>query len=172
MSYIQKQFFLKFYIFIILFSAICSQLTIIGPPLLSSKFINNTIEMEYGKVGLLTDFYIRGQIILETSSSTREACNSFPGINLKNNNTNIYDENYKIILAYTGSCSISQKARNAQNAGASMLILIHKNNFFSDNFIYSEIGNDIYIPIAFIGNSDGKILEEYILNNPHNKIFI
>jgi hypothetical protein len=172
MSYIKKQFFLKFYIFIILFSAICSQLTIIGPPLLSSKFINNTIEMEYGKVGLLTDFYIRGQIILETSTSTRDACNSFPSINLRKNNTNIYDENYKIILAYTGSCSISQKARNAQNAGASMLILIHKNNYFSDNFIYSDMGNDIYIPISFIGNSEGKILEEYILNNPNDKILV
>ena len=172
MSQIPKKFFIYFYLFEILFSLIYSQLAIISPPLLSSKFINNTIEMEYGKVGLLTDFYIRGQIILETSTSTRDACYPFPGINLRKNNSNIYDENYKIIMAYTGSCSISQKARNAQNAGASMLILIHKNNLFSDNFIYSETGNDIYIPIALIKNSDGKILEEHILNNPNDKILV
>ena len=167
-----KIFFIQLYIFSKLFSSIYCQLTIVGPPLLSSKFINNTIDIEYGKVGLLTDFYIRGNIIMETTSSKKDACYPLPSINLRKNNTNIYAENYKILLIYAGSCSISQKARNAQNAGASMLIIIHKSNFISDNFVYSETGNDIIIPVVFIKHGDGKILEEYIINNPNDNILV
>ena len=172
MSFISIKFFLKLYIYIIIFSSIYSQLTILNKPLLSSKFINNTIDIEYGKVGLLTDFYIRGQIILETITPSRDACSSLKGINKVNNNTNIYDENYKILLTYSGSCSITQKARNAQNSGMSMLIIIKRSNIASNFLTYSETGSDIYIPIAFIENKEGKILEEYILNFPNDKIIV
>ena len=172
MSFISIKSFLKSYIYILLFSEIYSQLTILYPTLLSSKFINNTIDIEYGQIGLLTDFYIRGQIILETITPSRDACSPLKDINKKNNNTNIYEENYKILLTHSGSCSISQKARNAQNSGMSMLIIINKSNSASNYLTYSETGNDIKIPIAFIEKKEGKILEEYILNNPNDKMLV
>ena len=172
MSFISIKSFLKSYIYILLFSEIYSQLTILYPTLLSSKFINNTIDIEYGQIGLLTDFYIRGQIILETITPSRDTCSPLKDINKKNNNTNIYEENYKILLTHSGSCSISQKARNAQNSGMSMLIIINKINLASNYLTYSETGNDIKIPIAFIEKKEGKILEEYILNNPNDKMLV
>ena len=162
--------FLEIYIILIVINSIFSQLTLLSPPFLSSKFINNTINMEYGKVGLLTDFYIRGQIILDTISPSREACSPLTGINLRKSNNTLYDENFKILLSYKGSCPISQKARNAQNAGASMLILIDKENTILNSEIFQETGDDITIPVTFIRNKDGKILEEYILNNPNDNI--
>ena len=137
--------FLEIYIILIVINSIFSQLTLLSPPFLSSKFINNTINMEYGKVGLLTDFYIRGQIILDTISPAREACSPLTGINLRKSNNTLYDENFKILLSYKGSCPISQKARNAQNAGASMLILIDKENTILNNEIFQETGDDITI---------------------------
>ena len=172
MSLFTTKFTIKLYFYIILISSIHSQLTIFHPQSLSSRFINKTINMQYGKVGLLTDFYIRGQIILETITPTRDACYPLTGINFRKNNNTIYDENYKILLTYSGSCPVSQKARYAQNAGASMLIIINKSNSILNSIIYTETGNDIYIPVAYIDNKDGKILEEYILTNPDDRILV
>ena len=160
--------FFSFYLIILLFASINAQLTFLNPHHLAALFINNTIDIEYGKVGLLTDFYIRGQILLETISPKKGACSSLTGINLRKNNNTAYDENYKILLAYMGTCSISQKARNAQNAGASMLILINQGNSVSNE----ETGNDLYIPVAFISKKDGKIIENYIMNNPGENILV
>ena len=164
-------FFLT-YIFILLLKLIYSQIIILNPPSLGTRFTNKTINIEYGKVGLLTDFYIRGQIILDTLTPSRDACSSLNGLDLRKNSTSAYDENYKILLAYKGSCPISQKARNAQNTGASMLLLINKGNILSDNIIFPELGNDINIPVGFIDISDGKNLEEFIINNPKEKILV
>ena len=169
---IRINIFFSTYIIILIFKLSLSQIIILNPPSLGSKFVNKTINIEYGKVGLLTDFYIRGQIILETKTSSRDACSSLTGLDLRKNNTSAYDENYKILLAYKGSCTISQKARNAQNIGASMLLLINKGNILFNNIIFPEFGNDINIPVGSIDISDGKNLEDFIINNPKEKILV
>ena len=161
-----------FYLITILLSTINSQLTFLSPQPLASLFINNTIDIEYGKVGLLTDFYIRGQIILENLSPQKDGCSSLAGMNLRNNNNPAYDENYKILLTFSGSCPISQKARNAQNAGASMLIIINHENLLLNLHTIQETSNDIYIPVAFISNNNGKILENYIISNPGENVIV
>ena len=167
-----KNILFFFYLITLLLSTINTQLTFLSPHSLSSLFINNTIDIEYGKVGPLTDFYIRGQIILENISPNKDACSSLTGINLRKNNSTAFDENFKILLAFAGSCPISQKARNAQNAGASMLIIINQENFlFNLNFI-QEASNDIFIPIAFISNNNGKIINNYIMNYPNENIIV
>ena len=163
---IRINIFFSTYIIILIFKLSLSQIIILNPPSLGSKFANKTINIEYGKVGLLTDFYIRGQIILETITSSRDACSSLTGLDLRKNNTSAYDENYKILLAYKGSCTISQKARNAQNIGASMLLLINKGNILFNNIIFPEFGNDINIPVGTIDISDGKNLEDVSLDMP------
>ena len=160
----------KINIIFILFISVYSQLTILTPGQLSSKFVNNTINIEYSKIGLLTDFYIRGQIILDTISPNKDACFPLTGIDFRKINNTIYDENFKILLAYQGTCSVTEKARNAQNAGASMLILINNKKY--NNIILEEEGNDINIPIGLIQFKEGKILEEYIMNNQGVKIIV
>ena len=160
----------KINIIFILFISVYSQLTILTPGQLSSKFVNNTINIEYSKIGLLTDFYIRGQIILDTISPNKDACFPLTGIDFRKINNTIYDENFKILLAYQGTCSVTEKARNAQNAGASMLILINNKKY--SNIILEEEGNDINIPIGLIQFKEGKILEEYIMNNRGVKIIV
>ena len=165
-----KKFIFKIYIQLLLYITIYSQLSILSPYNLVQQFYNRQIEMAYGKVGLLTDFYIRGQIFMESVTERHDACSPLTGLDLRKKNDTIYDENYKILLAYRGTCSFAQKARNAQNAGASMLIVINIGNTPIKNVIFNDDSNDIYIPVTLINHSDGKMIEDYINLNPTSKI--
>ena len=164
--------FFKLYIYSILFLLIYCQLSVLSPYSLVKQLYNRQIEMAYGKVGPLTNFYIRGQLILETITENQDACSPLTGLNLMKKNGTIYDENFKILLAYRGSCSFSQKARYAQNAGASMLIVINKGDTPINEVIFTDDSHDIYIPVALINNYDGKILENYIKFNLDSKILV
>jgi hypothetical protein len=163
---------LKLYLQIILFITTYSQISILSPYNLVEQFYNKKIEMSYGKVGLQSNFYIRGQIFMETITDKHDACSPLTGLDLRKKNETIYDENYKILLAYRGACSFSQKARNAQQAGASMLIVINVGNTPINNVIVNEESNDIYIPVALINYNDGKIIEDYIKSNSGSKILV
>jgi hypothetical protein len=67
-----------------------------------------------------------------------------------------------------------QKAKNAQNSGASMLLLINNNDqdinsiFLDDDYS----GNDIKIPIALISLENGKKFQNFIENYPKSKIIV
>ena len=165
-----KNKFINFYIQLILILSIYSQLSILSPITLVQQLYNRQIEMAYGKIGLLTDFYIRGQLFMETITESHDACSSLSGLNLKNKFDSIFDENFKILLAYRGACSFAQKARNAQNAGASMLIIINIGNTPINHVIFNDDSNDINIPVTLINNNDGKIIEDYLKLNPNSKI--
>ena len=161
---------LKIFLQIILFITTYSQISILSPYNLVEQFYNKKIEMSYGKVGLQSNFYIRGQIFMETITDNHDACTPLTGLDLRKKNETLYDENYKILLAYRGTCSFSQKARNAQQAGASMLIVINMGNTPINNVIFNEESSDIYIPVALINYNDGKIIEDYIKSNSGSKI--
>ena len=45
-------------------------------------------------------------------------------MNLRKKENSLYEENFKIIFVYQGSCSFSQKACNAKNVGGAMVIFI------------------------------------------------
>lgn len=166
-----KNFLFNVYIQLLLFIAIHGQLSIISPSNLVQLFYNRQIEMAYGKIGNLAEFYIRGQLYMESVTEHHDACTPLTGLNLKrSNNETIYDENYKILLAYRGTCSFAQKARNAQDAGASMLIVINVGNTPIKNVIFDDDSNDVYIPVTLINHSDGKMLEDYINLNKGAKI--
>ena len=158
------------FLFPLLFLCVHSHLTIIGPSSLVNRFSNKGIEISYSKIGMQTDFYVRGQLFFDTTTSSKDACSPLNGLQLGKNNTSPYDESYKILLAYKGTCSLTQKARNAQNAGASMLIVINTGTIELSNVIFSSDAHDIYIPIAMIDNQEGKIIEDYMISNPSEKI--
>lgn len=160
----------KFYLQIILIISIYSQLSILSPNNLVQQLYNRQIEMAYGKIGLLSDFYIRGELFMDTLTENKDACSSLTRLNLRKNNNTMFDENFKILLAYRGSCSFAQKARNAQNAGASMLIIINVGNTPINNVIFTDESNEVNIPVTLINNNDGKIIEDFITLNPNSKI--
>jgi len=165
-----SKFLYKIYLCSILFIVIHSQMAVLSPYNLVTQFHNRQIEMAYGRIGLLTNFYIRGNVFMDTITQNRDACTPLTGLDLRKKNNTIYEENFKILLAYRGSCSFSEKARNAQNAGASMLIVINTGDTPINEVIFTGDSSDIYIPLALINYSDGKIFENFINVNQNTKI--
>ena len=160
-------------LFICLITFIKSDLIIIGPNDLISKYDNKPIEIVFGKISDIPSFYVHGEIIFENSTLLHDACSYF-GVLPKKTNENEYSENFKILLAYNGNCSVVQKARNAQNAGASMLLLINNNEKDIKEVLLEDDGSgkDIKIPIGLISLSNGKKMQYFIENNPEEKIMV
>ena len=150
-----------------------SDLVIMGPNDLISRYNNKPIEIVFGKIADISYFYVHGEVIYENMTIHHTACTEIGNLP-KKISENGFSENFKILLAYIGDCSLTQKARNAQNAGASMLLLINNNDQDIKN-VFLEIdnpGSDIKIPVALISLRDGRIMENYIVNNPDSRIMI
>ena len=161
---------IKLYLQSILIITIYSQLSVLSPLNLVNQLHNRQIEMAYGKIGPLSDFYYRGRLYIEKITKNHDACSPLTGLDLGKKNDTIYEENFKILLAYRGSCSFAQKARNAQKIGASMLIVINVGNTPIRNVIFTDDSNDINIPVALINHSDGQIIDDFLKLNPNEKI--
>ena len=160
-------------LFILLLSYINCDLVIIGPSDLNSRFYNKPIEIVFGKMSDISNFYVHGEIYFESKTELHAACSEL-GTLSKNLNENEYSENFKILLAYNGQCSVVQKARNAQNAGASMLLLINDNDKDIKEILLEDdgSGSDIKIPVGLISLADGRIIQNYIENNPKSRIMV
>ena len=155
-----------------LFSINC-QLSIISPSDLISQYGNRPLDIVFRKMQDSSNFYVHGEVFFENKTLDHTACQDL-GILQLNQIQNQFSENFKILLAYMGSCPIIQKARNAQNAGASMLVLINNNEQNIENVILEEDGaqSDIKIPVGLISLSNGRIMQNYILSNPQNRIIV
>jgi len=155
-----------------LFSINC-QLSIISPSDLISQYGNRPLDIVFRKMQDSSNFYVHGEVFFENKTLDHTACQDL-GILQLNQIQNQFSENFKILLAYMGSCPIIQKARNAQSAGASMLVLINNNDQNIENVILEEDGaqSDIKIPVGLISLSNGRIMQNYILSNPQNRIIV
>ena len=158
---------------ICLISIVKSDLVIMGPEDLISRYHSKPIEIVFSKMLDLSYFYVHGEVFYENMTIQHTACTELRNLPRKVGD-NGYSENFKILLAYNGDCSIIQKARNAQSAGASMLLLINNNDQDIKNVILEGdgSGSDIKIPVALISLADGKIMENYMVNNPNSRIMI
>ena len=168
-----KIFYIDIIIIICLISFIKTELVIIGPNELNSRFNNQPIEIVFGKMSDISNFYVQGEIFFENKTILHEACSEI-GTLLKRTNQNEFSENFKILLAYYGNCTFVQKARNAQNAGASMLLLINNNDQDIKTVLLEDDGSgrDIKIPVGLISLTDGKKIQNYIENNPKSKVMV
>ena len=155
-----------------LFSINC-QLTILGPSELISQYRDHQIDIVFRKMQDGPDFHVQGQVIFENITQDHTACQDMGVLPMKQNQ-NQYSENFKILLAYIGSCPITQKARIAQNAGASVLVLINNNDQDINNVILEEDGvqSDIKIPVGLISQTNGRIMQNYILSGSKDKVTV
>lgn len=69
----------------------------------------------------------------------------------------------KIIMAKRGGCSFVDKVRNAERAGASLLVVVDSRVENVTNVIMGDdgTGTGIRIPSMLIGKSDGDMLIEF-----------
>ena len=164
---------IKFILIFCLFYLSNCELSIIGPSDLSSQFSNRPINLVFKKIPDTSNFYVHGEVFFENVTIEHNACQDL-GLLPTNTNQNQYAENFKILLAYIGTCPISQKIRNAQNAGASMLLLININAQNISEVILEEDaqGSDIKIPVGLISQYDGKVFHNYIETYPKNRIMV
>lgn len=68
-----------------------------------------------------------------------------------------------VLLLVRGVCSFVQKVRNAQNLGASVVIIMNRPDAGGEYLYYMAddgTGDSITIPSIFIRNSDGKLLND------------
>ena len=161
----------------LLFISIKCQLSIIGPPNLSSKFPDKQIEINYGKIGTSQyDFSTRGRLYLQNDASfdaKLNGCTPIKNLNILQNESN-FSEDFKILIVNRGGCSFVQKARNAQKAGFSMVIVINNMITKIKNIIMTDdgSGSDIKIPVVMISKNDGDILINYMSNNKNEKVIV
>ena len=150
---------------IFIIDVIKCDITIIGPNELSSSFNNKPIEMIFNRIGKSTyDFYIRGELFLQENTNNFDACQNFGYF--MNKDESLYQPDFKILLVKRGDCSFIQKARNSQNAGYSMILIVNNNDFNIKNEIipYDGLGGDIHIPIAMTSKKDGEKIINFLLN--------
>lgn len=159
------------FIFISSFYLIQSDITIIGPDDLSSKFQNNIIQMTYDKIGKSNyDFYTRGQLFIEENNLEGCQRTSLP----KNLDNSQFNEGFRILITKRGGCSFVYKARNAQYGGFAMIIVVNNMDTDIKKIIMTDdgSGNDIYIPIAMISKDDGEKLINYLTENKTSKVVV
>ena len=152
---------------IFIISFISCGITIIGPKDLSSQFNDNPIEIAFDKIGKSSyDFYTRGELFIQSDNDRIEAC--LPVSSRNPSIGNEFQENFKILIVRRGGCSFVQKARNAQRAGYSMIIIVNNLETGIKNVIMSDdgSGHDIHIPIVMISLEDGNKLINYLNNKP------
>lgn len=71
---------------------------------------------------------------------------------------NPQDVNGQIAVIYRGSCPFSQKALNAQNAGARALLLFSNGDELNINMQGGTLGPQITIPVVMISRSSGELI--------------
>ena len=164
---------MKFILIFFFFYLANCQLSIIGPTDLNSQFSNLPIDIVFKKMTDSANFYVNGEVFFENVTKEHNACQDL-GTLATNTNQNQFSENFKILLAYKGACPIFQKARNAQSAGAAMLVLINDNSQNISEVILEEdvSGSDIKIPVGLISLYNGRILHNYIDTYPKNRIMV
>ena len=71
----------------------------------------------------------------------------------------------KIIIARRGSCTFVNKVRNAERAGASLLVVVDNKVENVTNVIMGDdgTGTGLRIPAMLIGKTDGETLIEFAL---------
>ncbi|PWH81863.1 S8 family serine peptidase [Brumimicrobium oceani] len=104
--------------------------------------------------GNVENGYVFGELVLVDDGSA----NSSEGCNLLINNTEI---NGNIAVVQRGSCNFTVKAMNAQNAGATALIVI---NNVAGTMDMGGTNNNVTIPAVMISQSDGNTLLASINN--------
>jgi PA domain len=75
-------------------------------------------------------------------------------------------------IAERGGCSFVKKARNMENIGVAVAIIVDNNEENVDNIIMSDdgTGGGIRIPSMLIGKTDGKKLIDFIKTSSNEEI--
>ena len=181
-----KKEFLSKALFIIFLNYLLIDLTLCGiriaqPDELSNLFLNSDIEAVYGDFGQIDlGFEAVGSIWImprdltsKTELPSDYACKPLTNIKILKDNYNFAD--FNIVLVEKGPCSYPQMAKEAENIGADMVIIVNDQPGSVSKFKVTNDdgrGHEVSIPVALISYNDGKAIIDYIINHPKENVYL
>lgn len=181
-----KKEFLSKTLFIIFLNYLLIDLTLCGiriaqPDELSNVFLNSDIEAVYGDFGQIDlGFEAVGSIWImprdltsKTELPSDYACKPLTNIKILKDNYNFAD--FNIVLVEKGPCSYPQMAKEAENIGADMVIIVNDQPGSVSKFKVTNDdgrGHEVSIPVALISYNDGKAIIDYIINHPKENVYL
>ena len=181
-----KKEFLSKALFIIFLNYLLIDLTLCGiriaqPDELSNIFLNSDIEAVYGDFGQIDlGFEAVGSIWImprdltsKTDLPSDYACKPLTNIKILKDNYNFAD--FNIVLVEKGPCSFPQMAKEAENVGADMVIIVNDQPGSVSKFKVTNDdgrGHEVSIPVALISYNDGKAIIDYIINHPKENVYL
>ena len=181
-----KKEFLSKTLFIIFLNYLLIDLTLCGiriaqPDELSNIFLNSDIEAVYGDFGQIDlGFEAVGSIWImprdltsKTDLPSDYACKPLTNIKILKDNYNFAD--FNIVLVEKGPCSFPQMAKEAENIGADMVIIVNDQPGSVSKFKVTNDdgrGHEVSIPVALISYNDGKAIIDYIINHPKENVYL
>ena len=181
-----KKEFLSKTLFIIFLNCLLIDLTLCGiriaqPDELSNIFLNSDIEAVYGDFGQIDlGFEAVGSIWImprdltsKTDLPSDYACKPLTNIKILKDNYNFAD--FNIVLVEKGPCSFPQMAKEAENIGADMVIIVNDQPGSVSTFKVTNDdgrGHEVSIPVALISYNDGKTIIDYIINHPKENVYL
>lgn len=125
-----------------------SRLAFLSPSGIANTITNYTLTANWG--GSLTTGYAYGNLVLMNGTGTpNEGCGTISNAAALNGN---------IAVAVRGTCDFSTKAFNAQNAGATALVIINNQGTAPASLGAGANAGNVTIPVVMISQSQGANL--------------
>ena len=179
-EFLSKTLFIIFLNYLLIDLALCV-IRIAQPDELSNVFLNSDIEAVYGDFGQIDlGFEAVGSIWImprdltsKTELPSDYACKPLTNIKILKDNYNFAD--FNIVLVEKGPCSYPQMAKEAENIGADMVIIVNDQPGSVSKFKVTNDdgrGHEVSIPVALISYNDGKAIIDYIINHPKENVYL
>lgn len=156
------QFFLK---------NVSTDIIVRSPSSLRAKFENGSIKTSYATFGYNPYGYtLTGRLYYDPVNTEIDlACDGEKLKGLVTEKSNRVDH-APIVMVNRGNCKFIEKARNIQNAGGKVALIVNHNDADPTSVIMRDdgTGSDIMIPLVLISKKDGEILKEYYTTNKQN----
>lgn len=111
-------------------------------------------------------FYTRGRIYYDLKDKEDDyACKPLDVIEFAMNEKDV--DNYPILMLDRGDCTFVTKARNAQNIGARIALVVNDEEGPVENILMIDdgTGSDVNIPVILIRKEDGDIIKKFMNDN-------
>jgi hypothetical protein len=172
---IKNSFGTSIYIIISLFhfliQHIYTDIIVRSPSSLRAKFKNGSIKTSYALFGYNPYGYtLTGRVFYDPDNTEVDlACDAEKLKGLVTEKSNRVDH-AAIVMVDRGNCKFTNKARNIQNAGGKVALIVNYVEGDPTSVIMRDdgTGSDIMIPLVLISKEDGEILKDYYKTNKNN----
>ncbi len=147
---------------IILYSNIQIFIYIIGP---IKPAFSNFGNIPYG-------YFTLGRLRYDPTNVEKDyACRPLNNYNLEKDNDL---DKYPIIMVDRGNCTFVAKARNVQNAGGHLALIIDNTDEDVHKLMMADdgTGRDIQIPAILVSKKEGDILKKFFVDNQNDRALL